>query len=368
MAQRQFRSDDTSIFTERFGNGADGAYAPSTSTDSPIDSACTGSASSTSLSATNASFAADQLLLIHQSQGSGAGNWELNAVSSYSTGTITTKYPLINTYGTGAQVMVLKRYTSALVDTGVTITAKAWDGTVGGLYGFVCLGQTTVTGTITATGKGFRGGNGTNGGNGGDEAEGDPGPGATNHSDPDPNGNGGGPGNGNGGAGGGGGNGGTGTDGGEVLSGQGGHGGEDSGNAGLTLATFGGGGGGANDNSSAGNGEDGGGFVLILSKLLTVTGSVVAGGVNGTNGTSAGGGGAGGSVLLKGQVLTLGSNKVTAQGGSGGTGTRAGGNGGTGRIHADYSASVSGSTTPTVDSRQDYTLGDTSGMFFFNML
>jgi len=42
-----------------FGNGSDGALSISAdTTDAPIDSACTGTSGSTTLSATNASFAA----------------------------------------------------------------------------------------------------------------------------------------------------------------------------------------------------------------------------------------------------------------------------------------------------------------------
>lgn len=368
MAQRQFRSDDTSPFIDRFGTGVDGAYSPSTSTDAPIDSACTGTASSTSLSATNVSFAPGQLLLIHQTQKTGAGNWELNKVSSYTTGTITTSYPLINTYGTGAQVMVLKQYTSASIGAGVTVTGKAWDGTVGGLYGFVCLGQTTITGTLSLAGKGFRGANGRAGGNGADTAEGTPGAGAINSGDTAANGNGGGAGGGNGGGGGGGGNGTAGSDASADMEHQKGRGGSSAGTAALTTAVFGGGGGGGSNGTDPGNGANGGGLGLIISRFLTVTGSVVANGNNGTAAISGGGGGAGGSILLKGQILSLGSTKITAAAGSGGSGTWSGGGGGVGRIHADYASSLSGSTSPTLDSTQDPTLADTSGMFLFNMI
>ena len=158
MAQRQFRSDDTSIWTDRFGIGTDGAYAPSTGTDAPIDSACTGTISTTSLSATNAGFAIGQLILIHQTQGASAGVYELNKIANYSAGTITTTYTLINTYTSGAQVLVMPSYSSGNIAGGVTITGKAWNGTVGGIYAKFCSGTFTLAGTLTGTGKGYRGG------------------------------------------------------------------------------------------------------------------------------------------------------------------------------------------------------------------
>ncbi len=84
---------------------------------------------------------------------------------------------------------------------------------------------------------------------------------------------------------------------------------------------------------------------------------------DGGNGTSSGnssldrggGGGAGGSILLKGQALILGTSKITAAAGSN---ADTGGPGAVGRIHADYSGSISGSTSPTLDSTLDPSLGD----------
>lgn len=366
MAQRQFRSDDTSVWADKYGTGSDGAYAPSTSTDAPIDSACTGTASSNSLSATNASFATDQLLLIHQTQGTGAGNWELNKISSYSTGTITTVYPLINSYTTGAQVLVLKQYTLALIDTGVTLTAKAWNGTVGGIVALLANESITVTGNITTTGKGYTGGLASATVNTiGENGEGTAGA-KSRTTNKNGNGGGGGAANGDGRAGAGGGNGAAGTAG--YTAGQGG---DSVGNTGLTTMVFGGGGGsgGQDDGSPDGNnhGGAGGGIVLLIGKTITVSGTIVSGGNNGVNSNAsyngAGGGGAGGSILLKGQNLTLGSTKITALAGSSGTGsTPAGGAGAVGRIHADYSSTITGTTTPTIDTRQDLALR-TGNMF-----
>lgn len=248
---RQFKSTDTSVWPDGYGSGADGAYAPSTGTDAPIDSACTGTISTTSLSATNASFAAGQFILIHQTRGSGAGQWELNKIASYVAGTITLAYPLQFGYVTGAQVLVMPQYASGNIAGGVTITGKAWDGSVGGIYAKFCNGTFTIAGAIVSSAKGFRGGAGTTG-NGvqlGTQiafaAEGTSGATVSQNA---ANGNGGGGAWRNGtdqlAAGGGGGNGTTGTTGGSQSGSFGGVGGASSGSANLTTMSLGGGGGG----------------------------------------------------------------------------------------------------------------------------
>lgn len=355
MAQCQFRSDDTRTWNDLYGHKTDGAYAPVTGTDAPIDSACTGTINTTALSATNVSFAAGQLILIHQTRGTGAGQWELNKIASYVAGTITLAYPLIFGYVSGAQVLVMPQYSSGSIAGGVTITLKAWDGTVGGIYAKFCDGTFTIAGTLTGTGKGFRGGS-DNGQITENSGEGTAGASTATHS---ANGNAGGGGEaeqggqvwGNGGSGG---NGAAGTAGGVNNGGVGGNAGAASGNAGLTLATFGGAGG-AGANS---NGENGGPFILIIAKTIVVSGSVVLKGNNGANGNTTGGtAGAGGSALFKGQAVTLGSSLVDASGGIGGTSNYPpesnGKNGAVGRIHADYVTSFSGTTSPTIDSRVD---------------
>ena len=157
------------LTSERFGNGSDGALTISgNTTESPTDSSCSGTSGTTSLSATNASFAANQIILIHQSRGTGAGAWELNVISSYVAGTITTTYALSNTYtdsgASQAQVRVLNQYSSATINSGITYTTKAWDANVGGILAVLCNGTITVTGTISANAKGYLGGTGDAGG------------------------------------------------------------------------------------------------------------------------------------------------------------------------------------------------------------
>jgi len=368
MASRQFRSDDTSKWFYGFGNGSDGAYSSSASaTHAPIDSACTGTAGQTSLSATNASFAGGQLILIHQTRGTAnVGKWELNRISSYTAGTITLTLPLINTYAALSQVIVMPQYSSFTQNSGHTLTAKAWNGTVGGIIPFFCSGTTTITGTLTATGKGYLSGASTDGrGDNNPQYCGEGTAGAKSLTS-SANGNGGGGGldeyTGSASGGGGGGNGAAGTNG-ANGDGAGGTGGGAVGTASLITMNFGGGGGQGGFTGGAGttSTSSGGGIILIITRNLSeITGSITLNGIKSADsGTAGSGGGAGGSCLIKAQTAVLGSNKITASGGGAGTPTAphaAGGTGGVGRIHLDYLTSYTGTTIPTLDSTQDTTL------------
>lgn len=376
-----------------FGDGSDGALTISSdTTEAPIDSACTGTTGATSLSATNASFATGQVIMIHQSQGTNAGQWERNTISGYTAGTITLTTALLGTYTTGAQVRVLKQYTNVTINSGKTYTAKAWNGTVGGILGFLANGTVTVAGTITATGKGFTGGSGTAAQSPGASAdayqgEGTAGVGTRTYLS---NGNGGGGGytnysspgvassgtdGGSGGAGGG--NGSTGVNG-DAGQNRPGDGGVIVGSADLTTMLFGGGGGGgkgeSNGTGTGGNGSAGGGIIFIAGSTYTVGGAVTANGVagenatpTGTDGAGGGGGGAGGSILLKSQTATLGTLLTTATGGTGGLpglgASGSGGAGGAGRIHLDYYTSYTGTTNPTLDATKDNTLASNTGYY-----
>lgn len=349
-----------------FGDGSDGSTTiSSNTTEAPIDSACSGTSGANSLSATNASFASNQIILIHQSQGSGVGTWQRNKIISYTAGTITLETPLNYSYSSSgankAQVRVMKQFGDVTVNSGITWTAKAWDGSVGGILAFISNGTLTVTGSINATGKGYRGGSQRQ-----DYAytgEGDVGVSYLVTANYQRNGNGG-----SGGhhdsppdnvavTGGGGGNG---------TAGQVGnwgayvYGGLISGNSALTSMTFGGGGGGGSkgdgNGGTAGNGSPGGGIIFISANIITVSGSIVANGSVGQVGAdiSDGGSGAGGSILLKFTSATLGSSLITASGGASPSGN--GGQGGDGRIHADYYTSFTGTTSPTIDSVSDNSL------------
>lgn len=387
MPSTQFRSDDTTLWWLKYGNGSDGAYSSAgNATDAPVDSSCSGTVDTTSLSATNASFANGKPILIHQSRGTGAGSWELNQIASYTAGTITTVSPLKNTYtdsgASQAQVIQLKQYSSFTQNSGHTLTAKAWDGNVGGIIAFLCNGTTTVDGTITATGKGFNGG-ASPGWSGTDrysyQGEGASGTGGLSNL---ANVGGGGGGWGNSGSsngGGGGGHGAAGTTG-QAAGETPGTGGTADGNASLTDMVFGGGGGcggQSDEGNNPGAGGIGGGTVFIISKNIILSGVIASDGNNGGNASGGvvdgggGGGGAGGAVLIKCQTGTLGTNKITASAGSGGISTGPGGDGGAGgvgRIHLDYLTSYTGTTTPTIDVTQDYSLADKKSSMLLNFL
>lgn len=380
MAQRQFRSDDTDKWIYGFGNGSDGDGSINTSTDAPIDSACSGTSGATSLTATNASFSAGQLVLIHQTRGTGAGAWELNRIASYSAGTVSLVHALTNTYTNSgasvAQIIVGTQYNNLTINNAQTLTAKAWNGTVGGIVFKFVKGTCTVTGSINAVGKGFRGGGGDSYGNNGWQGESTLGVGVSSMS---ANGIGGGgaAGYGNyyqpaGGAGGG--HSTNGTNGTTNPSGTG-IGGGTIGVASLVSSYFGGGGGGGTGTNGGnwvygGNGGAGGGFVFLIAKDITVnnsTGSILTTGGNGTSGgtiSGGGGGGAGGSILIKAQTATLNTTRMTSTNGSGGGGVgggNSGASGGNGRIHLDYKTSYSGTTSPSIDVTQDLTLNEPAG-------
>jgi len=355
-----------------FGDGGDSALTISAdTTQAPYDSACSGTQGTTSLTATHASFTAGQKILIHQTQGTNAGNWERNEISTYATGTITTVNALAYSYSSSgsnkAQVIVIPEYTNVTIDSGKIWTAKAWDGTVGGILVFLASGTLTVTGTISANGKGFAGGAWAN------QSYGDQGDSQTTTGTYTSSANGGGGGGGRretgGGAddaagGGGGGYGAAGSNG--TYTGYG-IGGGTYGNASLTSCTLGSGGGSGGGSYSGtyagGNGGAGGGWVFGMAKTISITGGIQANGGAGSAGADrgGGGGGSGGAVLLKGQTITLGSSLVTASAGAGASTGHGGngGNGGAGRIHIDYYTSYSGSTTPTLDYTQDSTLTST---------
>lgn len=351
-----------------FGDGDSGALTiSSNTTQAPVDSSCSGTAAAYTLSATNASFATGDKILIHQTRGTGVGKWERNEIASYTAGTITLTNALTNTYtdsgASQAQVLVLEEYTNVTVNSGITWSCKAWDGNVGGILAFLANGTVTITGTANAGGRGYLGGaGGGSSGQGGYRGEGTDGDNGTQQRAANGNGGGGQLNTNPDGAGAGGGHGTSGTNG--EPAGVGGVGGGTAGTADLTTAVFGGGGGGGGYSASAGGaGGPGGGFIFLIGTTVTVTGSVNAGGNDGGSGEDNhwGGGGAGGSILVKAQTATLGSNLLSAAGGAGHNGASYdSGAGGTGRIHLDYYTSYTGTTSPTLDVTQDNTLVTTT--------
>src|SRR5258708_22131110 len=360
MAQRQFKTTDTSPWPGRFGTGSDGAASINTSTDATANTTATVTSGSTALTAgSGTGFASGNLILIHQTRNGGTtvGAWELNKISSIGGGTNwTLAYATVNAYDTTAQVYLLKQYTTVTVNGSQTLTAAAWAGATGGIVAFLANTSITVTGTITVSGEGCVGGTGNNSGSGSFCGEGTT-SGITQARQTPSSNEGGGISAGNGGAGGGGGNGGSGTAA-TGGSGQGG-GGATAGLANLTVMVFGGGGGGGLDASNS-SGAIGGGIVLLIAPTITITGALNGNGLQGGAANWPGGGSAVASILLKGRNLTLGSSLITASGGAARAGVGTSGAGGGGRIHADYSQTLSGTTSPTIDSTLD-TIFNNSG-------
>lgn len=385
MAQLQFRSDDTLLWEEKFGDGTDGTYTVGSNiTDSPTKTTCSGTLASTTLNVgSSTGFAVGDIVIIHQSRDGSAtpGDWQLNKINNISGTTWTMKYALVKTFDTTAQVQKGLEYAAATISSGFTLTSSAWDGSTGGIIFFLCNGTTTIDGTIDLIGKGYRGGAVSAGaGQQGFQGETTTGTGSRTTSAKSPTGGGGGPAQsidngGNGGSGGSHATAGTAGTGSNAATGT-------SGNAGLTVMTFGGAGGSAGSRDTAlynaGNaGREGGGIAIIITKDLVVTGSLTAKGESESALSGAeypGGAGAGGSILLKAQTATLGTNLVLATGGTGGSRTAGGGtsgNGGDGRIHLDYLTSYTGTTSPTLDARQDSSLTTAStggGSFIYMMM
>lgn len=350
-----------------FGNGQDGVAVLS-GTDAPKDSTCSGTSGTTSLAAADTTFTKDRLIFIHQSRGVGCGNYEFNVVNGYSAGVITTAFNLVNTYADSgdsqAQVIEVKEYSS--VEISSTFTGKAWDGDKGGILMFLCNGTTTISGTCTVKGKGFRGGQGYYSGNQAIQNCGEGSQGASSRTKN------------TGGSGGGGGQTETNAGANDIIGGAGGGngtagnrgthewnaqlgdnvGGTTSGSADLTTMTFGGGGGcsGADYNNNGWEaGAPGGGIVLIWSALLVITGYINADGNDPANAAYVhGGAGAGGSINLRAQIMTLTNNHLTAIGGisNQGEGSESQptgwGNAGVGRIHLE-ACEITGTTTPSAD-------------------
>lgn len=338
----------------KYGSGKNGS--PAVSGTINTYAACTGTATQTSLTTALGAVAGD-VILIHQSQGTGAGQWELNYVLADAGATLSLAYPLAYTYGTGAQAVLVPQYTGGTLSGAVTGTS--WNGTVGGIIALMSNGDLTISGSITSK-DGFRGGSDAAQQNQAWSGEGTTGATAQQYI---PRGNGGGGGKANSssnsvGCGGGGGNGTAGATGGGVGSYTPGQGGPVAGAAALTTMVFGGAGGGSgvDQNGPGGYGGKGGGIVVIFAKNITVSGNVYLDGTNGVTAVGGGGGGAGGSCLIKCQSATLGTTKITAAGGIGGQDRGNGGNGGVGRIHIDYADTYTGTTTPTIDATQVTTL------------
>lgn len=369
MAQVQFRSDDTTVFSEQYYDGFSGAGVQNSSTtDAPIDSAFTGTSGAFAGVATNVGFATGQLVILIQTRGTNANtapNFQFNVLTGYTAGAPTFKYPLTMTYTTGAQMIVINRYSTFTFGSSAVLTAKAWDGTVGGVLVRWANNSISGTGKIALKGAGFRGGGNAFAPT--TQGEGHTGVGTTSLSAN---------GNGAGGANNTSGNGQSTTNktaGGTGARGSGSSAGNAAGNAGLTILMMGGGGS-HGENTTTGNAGVGSAICILVAPTIDLTnleidtdGTVGDAGTGGQN-NGHGAGGAG-SCLLKGEVITLGSNKAHALGAAGGVGSGAnGGSSGDGWIHADYGKSITGTSNPTIDSRLDTSLLRQGGALFYSYI
>jgi len=352
-----------------FGTGVDGDYSSAT-IPTIVYKTCAGTATQTKFAAdTDATpFAVGDVIMLHQTRGTGVGQWEVVKVVSlgsdeYNT-TTALQYSYTDSGASQAQAVKVPQYKDVNVESG-TWTVPVWDQNVGGILPIACNGTLTVTGTISGIGAGYRkttnnayAGEGTDG----DVAEKD-----------QQNGSGGGGGWNYTGdlhkhGGGGGGNGTAGENGGYADGAtSSGLGGTTSGAADLTNITFGGAGGAGVSDIETGSGG-GGGIVMLFAKNLTGAGTIAltatapaAGGANGGHG-----GGAGGSLLIVGSTITMTSATISALGTGGSDAVGAnGGDGGTGRIAVHHSGTITGTTNPTFTDVTDTSLVESGGGAFF---
>jgi len=336
-----------------FSTGSDGVINLSSYTI--LKSVCSGTSGSNSLTATNASFTAGQRIFICQMSGTGVGtNFEDNYIVSYTTGTITTLYPLEFTYtnsgASKAQVVVVPQasdYTGSL-------TLPAWNGTDGGLGCFASISPFNAT--ILATATGFRGGSGSKRSNGSIATQGESYSGTGLASNSANNGGGGGAGelnisSGNGGPGG------YGTQGTKDTGGglKAGNAGTTYGQANLSVIHMGSGGGGGFDNNNVatgGNGGPGGGILRCYFSQVGASAVLRSNGGQGVQSSYNGGSGSGGSLSIYAESIH-GSATLSATGGAQVAATRGnlgiGPAGGDGRIHLNV-CSWSGTSSPTANT------------------
>lgn len=352
--------------------------------------------------------AGDEILLLHmQGDASDAstprptncahvGKWEVLEVSSvnHGTKTITCAASVTNSsLDSGGKVFVQRvpNFTDVTISAGHTLSPQAWAGTDGniGVIAFKASGTLTVSGTISASEKGFIGGTNGDGsecsGGGGESWGGAGGAFVTGGAANVGKGGGGGSlgtyagGDGrtggggggysaagssyNGGGGGGGYSGNAGGGAGHGTAGQNGQRGNSKDGRGGAAVSIkdddlgsvillgAGGGSGGQIHAWSGYGGNGGGIIWISAKTISVgaAGNIYCDGEDGEAGAtySGGGGGAGGSIYLKCDTCTLQTNRVTAAGGSGGAAGGSGYAGGAGGVGIIALYSTSGTESET---------------------
>ncbi len=312
-------------------------------------------------------------ILIHQTRGTGAGNWELNRATMDFSGngtTVSVERPLRHSYTTSingythqAQIVRVPQYRTCPI-SGTVTPMQPWDGTVGGIFAVMCQNQATISGAIDVVGYGFRGGAS------GNTYQTDQWQGESiltlsnfaNHyyqtPDRTPSAQGGGAADNIGGGGGGAGFS-AGQDGDTIGGSSWGYGGIGYGTPNLSQIFFGGGGGGAatvinpaGNYATSGNGS---GIAFLFAPTITISGQVRADGQtasgvqtddNGNRRVTAGSGG-GGQIYIKTENIVIEPNGIRALGGPrlapGGSAPFAGGAGGNGYIYIEHCGTVTGS-------------------------
>lgn len=100
-------------------------------------------------------------------QYNGAGNYEFAQVFAIpNSTTIVLDCGLTHSYTAVGKTQIVRvpRYTNLTVNVGSSLTTDIWNGTFGGILTAEVSGVTTINGTVTATGLGFRGGLAANNG------------------------------------------------------------------------------------------------------------------------------------------------------------------------------------------------------------
>lgn len=373
---------------DMFGDGRDGdLLVTSGQTVTINDVRVSVSASGTTASPANSNgFAAGDLVMFHQTQGTAnVGKWELATIATInSPNSWMLTRPLSHIYDTAggrAQAIKVMQYRNVTVQGNGNLTAPAWNGTAGGILVFLANENFINSGSIFVTGQGYRlGGKGRQGGTSPvikQTGEGSLGYITTTDTGGCSNGNTQSYGSGGGygadcanQAGGGGGHKLNGQNGqaiyNNIISNNGGGGGISTGSDDFSSIIFGGqgGGGGSSYGAAGGNGGAGGGIIYIAANSTMNSGSIASNGIGGQDGNmvngwaQAGGGGAGGSVFLISTRADIGISLVSAVGGNGGVGVSNieskphGGNGSIGRIRVEYCDSLSGSTTPPASTQK----------------
>lgn len=332
-----------------YGDGVDGSYSSATAPSLTKDG-CSGTAASSSLTTEGSTFANGDVLKIWQVRGTNAGKWEIAKVSSGGgTSSLTLTKNLVYTYTNSgdsqAQAIKIPRYSDVTVQSG-TWNPSSWNQSVGGELILACKTTLTPTGTISATGYGFRGGPGGKrdvanaysgesydtdrvygGSSVGNAATAHAGAGGQGGQYKNSSGHGGGAGH--------------------ATAGGGSRPGSTYGTSDLSEIFLGsGGGGGYEDGGGAtgGNGGAGGGSITIYARTITSPTSIISGGGAGEDVSSYdGGNGSGGSILICSYAPNIGTDKLSVVGGS----TGSGGAGGKGRIAIYYATSLTGSVSST---------------------